>query len=148
MANSFRHLFRTRLSAVIFLVLMVSAVQSGQQKAVNLKVAVDLVLLDVSVQDKDGQPVRNLEQKSFKVYEDKLEQPIASFSAEESPVTWGLVLDRSSIMQHMMKDVYESALNVINPGTTEDDIFIVVVITDGGDKEHATESGFQSKTSN
>ena len=92
--------------------------------------------------DRNGQPVRKLEQKDFRVYEDKVEQPIAKFSAEESPVTWGLVLDRSSSMQHMMKDVYESALNVINPGTTEDDIFIVVVITDGGDKEQTTESGF------
>jgi Ca-activated chloride channel family protein len=79
----------------------------------------------VSVEDKNGQPVRNLEKKDFKVYEDKVEQQITSFSAEASPVTWGLVLDRSRSMQAMMKDVYQLAMNVIDQGTNEDDMFIM-----------------------
>src|SRR5207245_11671643 len=94
-------------------------------KTEKLKVDVDFMLLDVNVQDKNGQHVHNLEQKDFRVYEDKVEQPIGSFSSEESPVTWGLVLDRSSSMQGMMKDVYQSALNVIDQGTTEDEMFIM-----------------------
>src|SRR5881396_822269 len=119
------NLFRTCLIALTFRILMFSSVPNGEQKTGNLKVAVDLVLLDVSVQDKNGQPVRNLEKKDFKIYEDKLEQRIASFSTEESPVSWGLVLDRSRSMQAMMKDVYQSALNVIDQGTTEDEMFIM-----------------------
>jgi len=95
------------------------------QRNSKLKVAVDLVLLDVSVQDKNGQPVRDLQESAFRVFEDKIEQRIASFSTEESPVTWGLVLDRSSSMQGMMKDVYEAAINVIDQGTTEDEMFIM-----------------------
>jgi len=99
--------------------------QSSRQKSGDLQVAVDLVLLDVSVQDKNGQPVHNLDPTNFRIYEDKIEQPITSFSAEESPVTWGLVLDRSGSMQGMMKDVYESAVNVIDVGTNEDEMFIM-----------------------
>jgi Ca-activated chloride channel family protein len=91
----------------------------------DVRVAVDLVLLDVSVQDKNGQPVHDLQERAFRVYEDKIEQRIASFSTEESPVTWGLVLDRSSSMQGMMKEVYEAAINVIDQGTSDDDMFIM-----------------------
>src|SRR5712692_8898229 len=102
---------RSLRACLIILVTALATVpklQSYPQKTGDLKVAVDLVLLDVSVQDKNGQPVHDLKQQDFRVYEDKVEQPIASFSAEESPVTWGLVLDRSSSMTAMMKDVYES----------------------------------------
>ena len=85
----------------------------------SLRIAVDLALLDVSVQDKNGQAVRGLNETNFRVYEDKVEQPVSSFSAEESPVTWGLVLDRSSSMRNMTKEVYAAALNVIDQGTNE-----------------------------
>ena len=127
MRVSFPDLFRLGLIALGLLIVSAafSEVRSSLQKSGNLQVAVDLVLLDVSVQDKNGQPVHNLEQKDFRIYEDKVEQPITSFSAEESPVTWGLVLDRSSSMRGMMKDVYESALNVIEVGTSEDEMFIM-----------------------
>ena len=91
----------------------------------SLRISVDLVVLDVSVQDKNGQPVHGLNEKDFRVYEDKVEQPVSSFSAEESPVTWGLVLDRSSSMRDMTKEVYAAALNVIDQGTNEDEMFIM-----------------------
>src|SRR5439155_6761198 len=116
-------------SLAAFLVVLIVPVFSQPTKVLQesstLKVPVDLVLLDVSVHDKHGQLVRDLEQKDFRVYEDKLEQPIASFSSEESPVTWGLILDRSSSMKAMMKDVYESAVNVIDHGTNEDEMCIM-----------------------
>src|SRR5262249_52754370 len=89
-----------RAGSMALALLIVSAAFSNvlisRQKSGDLQVAVDLVLLDVSVQDRDGRPVRDLGQDNFKIFEDKIEQPISTFSAEESPVTWGLVLDRSS----------------------------------------------------
>lgn len=91
----------------------------------TLQVPVDLVLLDVSVQDKEGQPVRNLQSKDFRVYEDRIEQPISSFSTEESSVSWGLVLDRSSSMKSMMKDVHTTAVNILDQGTKDDEMFIM-----------------------
>ena len=112
--------------ALLFFVVSSVPSQTAQfQGNSNLKIAVDLVLLDVSVQDKNGQSVRDLEAEDFRVYEDKIEQRITSFSKEESPVTWGLVLDRSSSMQGMMKEVYEAAVNVIDQGTNEDEMFIM-----------------------
>ena len=102
-----------------------SQVSKSLQESSTLRVAIDLVLLDVTVHDKRGRPVTTLDQKDFKVYEDKLEQPISYFSQEESPVTWGLVLDRSGSMAGMIKEVYEAALHVIDGGTNEDEVFIM-----------------------
>ncbi|HXM42578.1 MAG TPA: VWA domain-containing protein, partial [Bryobacteraceae bacterium] len=44
-----------------------------------------VVLVDAVVTDKKGQYVRDLEQKSFRVWEDNKEQQITSFSYEASP---------------------------------------------------------------
>src|SRR6266571_2557566 len=91
----------------------------------SLQVSVDLTLLDVTVHDRAGKPVRDLEQGRFKVYEDKIEQTISFLSKEESAVTWGLVLDRSGSMQGMMSDVYQAALHILEDGIGEDEMFIM-----------------------
>src|SRR5437899_1371070 len=90
----------------------------------NLAVSVDLVLLDVSVHDKDGEPVNSLAASDFLVYEDKVEQSIASATKEEEPVSWGLVLDRSGSMGAMIREVYESAVHILEEGTSDDEMFI------------------------
>jgi Ca-activated chloride channel family protein len=90
----------------------------------TLRVAVDLVLLDVSVTDKEGRSVRDLRPEHFKVYEDKVEQAVSYFSTEESPVTWGVVVDRSGSMSDM-KDAYDAAVHMINEGITGDEMFVM-----------------------
>ena len=89
---------RLRTGLASWVVILFSAIALAQThnppvtepKEQNLRVAVDLVLLDVSVADKSGHFVKDLQPEHFKIYEDKVEQAISSFSAEESPVTWGL----------------------------------------------------------
>ena len=49
-----------------------------------IRVETRLVLVDTVVTDRKGNYVRDLEQKDFKVWEDGKEQPITSFSFEES----------------------------------------------------------------
>jgi VWFA-related protein len=49
----------------------------------TFKVSTDLVLVDVSVTDKKGNPVRNLSQKSFRIFEDGVEQPVKVFKFED-----------------------------------------------------------------
>ena len=97
----------------------------GRPQESTLQVAVDLVLRDVTVHDKTGKPITNLEREDFKVYEDKVEQSISFFSKEESAVTWGLVLDRSGSMKGRIQEVYEAAVHMLDEGTTEDEMFIM-----------------------
>jgi Ca-activated chloride channel family protein len=48
-----------------------------------LKIDSDLVPLDVTVTDAKGRLVRNLKKEDFKLYEDGIERPIASFNVEK-----------------------------------------------------------------
>src|SRR5258707_11284692 len=48
-----------------------------------LKIDTDLVPLDVTVTDAKGRLARNLKKEDFKLFEDGIERPIASFSVEK-----------------------------------------------------------------
>ncbi len=62
-----------------------STVISLPQERTNakFKVSTDLVLVDVSVTDKKGNPIRGLSAKDFHVYEDGVEQSIQIFQFED-----------------------------------------------------------------
>src|SRR5215468_5883282 len=95
-----RNLNRTAAVMVMLLIfsLQQSAAQSAHRNAKDgsptVRLDVDLVSLNVVVTDHKGQPITELAKADFKVYEDRVEQPISFFSHEETPVSWGLVLDR------------------------------------------------------
>jgi Ca-activated chloride channel family protein len=48
----------------------------------TLRIDTDLVLVDVTVTDADGRPVRDLHEQDFKLYEDAVERPISFFNVE------------------------------------------------------------------
>jgi len=64
----------------------------------DIKVDVDLVLVNVSVTDSRNRFVLGLSKKNFQVWEDKIEQEITSFQREDTPVTLGIVIDKSGSM--------------------------------------------------
>lgn len=61
------------------------AAETGQAGAYSLQVKSQLVVLDVVVTNKKGQAVGNLTRDSFKVYENKVQQPILTFEAATRP---------------------------------------------------------------
>src|SRR5437868_3881343 len=68
---------------------------SARQDSSSIKLATELVSLNVAVTDRSGRAITGLTKEDFKVYENGVEQPISFFSADESPANWGIVLDRS-----------------------------------------------------
>jgi len=48
-----------------------------------IKIDTDLVPVDVTVTDTKGRLVRNLKKEDFKLFEDGIERPIASFNVEK-----------------------------------------------------------------
>ena len=90
-----------------------------------IKIDTNLVVLRIAVSDQQGRAATNLRQEAFKVFEDGIEQQVSFFSAEESPVSWSLVLDRSGSMMDMMSDVYDAALHVIDGGTAHHETSII-----------------------
>lgn len=68
-----------------------------------LRIDTDLVMVDTSVTDAEGKPVRGLSAKDFKLYEDNVERPIAFFNVEQRfgqkrPVAVVFALDVSGSM--------------------------------------------------
>lgn len=114
------------LWTILFALSAVASAQAQQDAPLDtIRIDTNLVVLRIAVNDQQGRAAMSLKQNAFKVYEDGVEQQIGVFSSEESPVSWGLVLDRSGSMMEMMNDVYEAALHVIDEGTSRDETFIV-----------------------
>jgi Ca-activated chloride channel family protein len=84
-----------------------------------------LVTLHVSVLDKNGKPVTNLPQSSFKVYEDNVEQPLKIFKREDVPVSMGILLDNSGSMREKRSRVAAAAIALVKASNPDDEEFIV-----------------------
>src|SRR5580765_6586405 len=70
-----------------------------------VRVDTDLVVLNITVLDRDGQYVPGLKLSDFKVFEEGREVPIkliSSFGAQESPFASVILLDTSGSMESRM----------------------------------------------
>src|SRR5215216_718843 len=81
-------------SAVAALLLLLTAIgllsaqnaEKQQKKDDTIKVDVDLVTVSATVTDPQNRYVTGLDKEHFKLWEDKLEQEIRYFSAEDVPI--------------------------------------------------------------
>jgi VWFA-related protein len=69
--------------------------------------------------------VTGLEKTHFKVQEDKTEQEITQFGAEDAPLSLGLVFDASSSMGHKMSKAREAVAQFFKTSNPEDEFFLV-----------------------
>ncbi|HEY7055815.1 MAG TPA: VWA domain-containing protein [Vicinamibacterales bacterium] len=68
------------------------------------KVRTDAVLVPVIVTD-GGQFVRGLRQQDFQIFEDGIQQPVASMVSEDAPLDLVLAIDISGSMEHALPQV-------------------------------------------
>lgn len=99
--------------------------QSQDAGGESIKISTELVQLDVKVTDHNGRPVSGLTKSDFVVYEDKVSQVIESISAEEAPVSMGLVIDTSGSMRPKLRTVSEAARDLIRQMRRDDETFLV-----------------------
>jgi Ca-activated chloride channel family protein len=84
-----------------------------------------LVVLPVSVSDKNGKLVTNLSQDSFKVFENGVEQPIKLFRREDVPISLGIIVDNSGSMHDKRSKVETASLDLVKASNPHDEVFIV-----------------------
>jgi Ca-activated chloride channel homolog len=84
-----------------------------------------LVVLPVSVLNKDGKLVTDLQQKSFKVFENGVEQPIKVFRREDVPISLGIIIDNSGSMREKRQRVETASLDLVRASNPQDEVFIV-----------------------
>ncbi|HTQ58286.1 MAG TPA: VWA domain-containing protein [Bryobacteraceae bacterium] len=86
---------------------------------------VRLVLLDVSVKDRDGGFVAGLSKADFQVFENGMPQQITVFGNNDIPVTVGLVVDSSLSMMPKRAAVVEAASTFVEASNPHDEIFVL-----------------------
>jgi Ca-activated chloride channel homolog len=95
------------------------------EKPTSLKVDVDLVLVTATVTDGLNRYVSGLDTSHFQLWEDKVEQKIEYFSAEDVPISVGIILDVSGSMKDKMRTATQAASTFLKTGNPEDEYFIV-----------------------
>lgn len=90
-----------------------------------IRVDTRLVVLHCAVLDSSGKLVTNLTQKQFKVYENKVEQPVKMFRREDIPVSMGLVIDNSGSMSGKRQRVEAAAMELVKASNPQDEVLIV-----------------------
>jgi Ca-activated chloride channel homolog len=91
----------------------------------RIKIDTQLVELDVTVVDqKNNNPILNLNKNDFTVYEDKAQQTINSVSYEEVPLSFGIVIDTSGSMRPKLQTISNAALDLFKQVRSEDECFL------------------------
>src|SRR5215475_15821619 len=94
-------------------------------KTQTLKVDVDLVLVNATVSDAQGRMVTGLSREQIQIWEDKVEQKIEYFSAEDIPLSIGLIFDATGSMKDKISTARDAATTFLKTGNPEDDYFLV-----------------------
>jgi VWFA-related protein len=84
-----------------------------------------LVILPVSVSDKNGKLITNLPRESFKVFENGAEQPIKVFRREDVPISLGIIIDNSGSMRDKRAKVETASLDLVKASNPRDEVFVV-----------------------
>jgi Ca-activated chloride channel family protein len=92
----------------------------------NIRIDTNVVLIPVTVTDPLNRFVTGLEQDSFKVFEDKLEQKVVSFGSEDAPLSIGIVFDTSGSMGPKLDKSRQAVTEFFKTANPEDEAFLVV----------------------
>ncbi|HEX8619986.1 MAG TPA: VWA domain-containing protein [Thermoanaerobaculia bacterium] len=96
------------------------------------EIEVNLVELPVSVNGADGQPISNLTQSNFSLFENGKAQKISSFNfAANLPISVGVLLDHSGSMEKRIDDAKAAAIDFFKRIVKKDDrAFIAAFASD------------------
>ena len=90
-----------------------------------IRVSTTLVTIPVSVMDRDGRYVPNLQKEEFRIWEDGVEQEVAFFQSVDKPFSVVLMLDTSPSTQFRLEDIQDAAISFINQLRPDDKVMVV-----------------------
>jgi VWFA-related protein len=90
-----------------------------------IKVNTTLITLPVSVMDRDGRYVPNLNKQDFRIWEDGVEQDVAFFASVEKPFSVFLLLDTSPSTKFRLEDIQDAAITFVNQLRSDDKVMVV-----------------------
>ncbi len=95
----------------------------------TVRVDTELVTLNIRVIDRNNRPIDNVRESDFHVFEDGVEQPVAFFTREEVPVSYGLAVDNSGSLRSQLQSVIDAGKSIINSNKPGDETFLVRFIS-------------------
>lgn len=107
-------------------------IPAGREPAVHahmksFRVNVDLVMVPVTVTDAMNHPITGLGRENFSIYEHGEAQRIRYFSAEDAPISVGLILDFSKSMTDKIATERSAVAQFFQTANPADDYFVVTV---------------------
>jgi len=90
-----------------------------------IKVSTSLVTIPVSVMDREGRYVPNLQKEDFRIWEDGTEQEVAFFQSVDKPFSVVLMLDTSPSTQFRLEDIQDAAISFVNQLRADDRVMVV-----------------------
>jgi Ca-activated chloride channel homolog len=90
-----------------------------------VRVNTTLVTIPVSVMDRDGRYVPNLQKEEFRVWEDDVEQEVAFFQSVDKPFSVVLMLDTSPSTQFRLEDIQDAAISFVDQLRSDDKVMVV-----------------------
>ncbi len=90
-----------------------------------IRVNTTLITLPVSVMDRDGRYIPNLQKEEFRVWEDGVEQEVAFFQSVDKPFSVVLMLDTSPSTQFRLEDIQDAAVTFVNQLRSDDRVMVV-----------------------
>jgi len=90
-----------------------------------IRVDTRLVVLPVSVSDRNGKLVIDLPRQAFHVFENGAEQAIKVFHREDVPISLGIIIDNSGSMRDKRHKVELASLDLVKNSNPRDEVFIV-----------------------
>jgi len=91
----------------------------------SIRIDKTLVQINVTVTDPLNRFVTGLEKEHFRLFEDKVEQKILDFSAEDAPLSIGLVFDTSGSMGPKLQKSRQAAVQFFKTANPEDEFFLI-----------------------
>ncbi len=118
-----RSIHKLPFMALLLLFIHQSAAFSQQEPVV--KIATELINLNVVVTDRLGQRIRGLRKDDFEIFEDGVKQEITHFAAEERSLKLALLFDISISMKDTLPVVKHAATKFVEALSDEDRLSVV-----------------------
>lgn len=90
-----------------------------------IHVNVNMVLVPVTVTDPMGRLVTGLTQENFRLFDNKSEQRIRSFSNEDAPVSVGIIFDLSGSMSDKIRRSRDALQQFLRTSNPQDEFFLI-----------------------
>ena len=90
-----------------------------------IRVSTTLVTIPMSVMDRDGRYVPNLQKEEFRIWEDGVEQEVAFFQSVDKPFSVVLMLDTSPSTQFRLEEIQDAAISFVNQLRNDDKVMVI-----------------------